>query len=106
LGGTRKRDSSIIYKTFQGEIEITTQQLDKQRGSSGDLMMGEGEQTGVDVKQVPFLFLTLDLPVVPLFADEFEGSTVIPQVPLGQLLRKFNGKTSHVIITQHLCYIN
>ena len=41
---------------------------------------------------MPFLFLALDLPPVPLFTDEFERD-VIPQVPLGTLLAKYDGKT-------------
>ncbi len=47
------------------------------------------------VSTSPFLYLTLDLPVVPLFSDELERN-VIPQVPLFDLLTKFNGMSEKV----------
>lgn len=44
------------------------------------------------VEETPFLYLTLDLPSAPLYRDEFMQN-IIPQVPLGNLLAKFNGVT-------------
>jgi U4/U6.U5 tri-snRNP-associated protein 2 len=44
------------------------------------------------VQQVPFTFLSLDIPPCPLFRDS-HGGLVIPQVPLFQLLKKFDGET-------------
>lgn len=44
------------------------------------------EQTSV----APFLYLTLDIPQAPLFTDELEAN-IIPQVPLINLLQKFDG---------------
>ena len=52
---------------------------------------------------VPFLFLALDLPPMPLFTDEFERD-VIPQVPLGTLLTKYDGKTIHDVNNQLKTY--
>lgn len=43
----------------------------------------------------PFLFLALDLPATPLFQDINEKK-IIPQVPLSQILAKFDGKTTQV----------
>lgn len=40
----------------------------------------------------PFLYLTLDLPQAPLYRDELLQN-IIPQVPLGDILSKFNGTT-------------
>jgi hypothetical protein len=40
----------------------------------------------------PFVTLTLEIPPPPLFKDELQGN-VIPQVPITQLLEKFNGTT-------------
>ena len=40
----------------------------------------------------PFYMLSLDVPQMPLFRDG-QGATVIPQVPLLELLRKFDGHT-------------
>lgn len=44
-----------------------------------------------------FLFLTLDLPTAPLYKDEKE-QLIIPQVPLFNILAKFNGSTEKVPI--------
>ncbi len=45
--------------------------------------------------QVPFLYLSLDIPPPPLFRDEQERN-IIPQVPIFQLLTKYDGKTMTV----------
>lgn len=44
-------------------------------------------------EETPFLFLSVDLPPPPLFRDEFKES-IIPQVPLFQILTKFDGQTA------------
>lgn len=44
------------------------------------------------VEDKPFLFLSVDLPPPPLFTDELKES-IIPQVPLMQILSKFDGVT-------------
>jgi len=43
-------------------------------------------------EEIPYLFLSVDLPPPPLFRDEFKES-IIPQVPLFQILTKFDGQT-------------
>ena len=40
----------------------------------------------------PFSFLSLEIPPTPLFRDS-EGGLIIPQIPLFQVLQKFNGQT-------------
>lgn len=42
-----------------------------------------------------FMYLTLDLPTAPLYKDEKE-QLIIPQVPLFNILAKFNGVTEKV----------
>ncbi|KAG5281228.1 hypothetical protein AALO_G00068840 [Alosa alosa] len=44
------------------------------------------------MSEAPFLYLTLDLPTAPLYKDEKE-QLIIPQVPLFNILTKFNGNT-------------
>lgn len=79
--GERKR-RSIITACLEGEIELTT--------LAGT---GSAKKSPVDVVQkVPFLLLTLDLPPSPLFKDALE-KIVIPQIPIFDLLKKFDGKT-------------
>lgn len=50
-----------------------------------------------------FLFLTLDLPTAPLYKDEKE-QLIIPQVPLFNILGKFNGNTEKVCLFNILHY--
>eukprot|EP00741_Cyanophora_paradoxa_P020845 tig00021314_g20123.t1 len=112
LGGTKKRDSSIIYKTFQGEVEVLTEKLDKEKIKKAKREKEEAAKAaGGEVKEeeegppdyetlpkiastetVPFLFLGLDLPPPPLFKDAQERN-IIPQIPLFTLLDKYNGVT-------------
>ena len=40
----------------------------------------------------PFTFLSVEIPPTPLFRDS-EGGLIIPQIPLFQVLQKFNGET-------------
>lgn len=47
------------------------------------------------MKDLPFLYLTLDLPAAPLYRDELMQN-IIPQVPLSVLLTKFNGAIEKV----------
>lgn len=42
------------------------------------------------MEEIPFMFLTCDLPPPPLFPDELREN-IIPQVPLFGILNKFNG---------------
>lgn len=42
------------------------------------------------MEEIPFMFLTCDLPPPPLFPDELREN-IIPQIPLFGILNKFNG---------------
>jgi U4/U6.U5 tri-snRNP-associated protein 2 len=44
-----------------------------------------------DTTDVPFLILSLEIPATPLFKDS-QGGKVIPQVPLFDVLEKYNGE--------------
>lgn len=41
-------------------------------------------------EEIPWLYLTCDLPPPPLYPDELQEN-IIPQVPFASLLTKFNG---------------
>ncbi|WVQ78724.1 hypothetical protein IAT38_000811 [Cryptococcus sp. DSM 104549] len=90
LGGSKKRNSSVIYSTFQGKVQIETQTVITHKEYSRPVF-----DIGRDIQTVssPFLFLALDLPATPLFTDMNEKK-IIPQVPLSQILAKFDGKTT------------
>lgn len=93
LNGTKKRTSSIITKTFQGEMKIYTRKMPNPELPEEEklklLDLPEYQET---VQKSPFLYLTLDLLAAPLYKDEHEQN-IIPQVPLFNLLAKFNGLT-------------
>ncbi|KAI9290146.1 hypothetical protein BC943DRAFT_7467 [Umbelopsis sp. AD052] len=91
LGGTRKRTSSIIYRTFQGEVKVETQSIGvKETQITEDESWLFDADRAITSNQSPFLFLTLDLPPAPLYQDELEQN-IIPQVPLITILNKYNG---------------
>ncbi|KAK9845987.1 hypothetical protein WJX81_007744 [Elliptochloris bilobata] len=77
LTGGKRKKPSVISRCFQGELEITTE-----AGADG--------QTPVP-QRTPFLMLGLDLPPAPLYKDALERN-IIPQVPIFELLRKFDGE--------------
>jgi U4/U6.U5 tri-snRNP-associated protein 2 len=89
LGGTRKPGSSVIHKALQGKVRIVT----KQASSKPDGQPDDDSAAQDDVKESPFLFLTVDVPAAPLFKDALERN-IIPQVPLQALLTKFDGSTN------------
>lgn len=91
LNGSKRDDSSIIYKTFRGAMKVYTRKIipiDKTIDEKLQLMLQDEYKETVEIS--PFLYLTLDLPPQPLFKDEMREN-IIPQVPLFTILSKFNG---------------
>ncbi len=111
----KSKQQSIIQKVFQGEVMVATRQaarsgnqLKESEAERSDDREGSGdeeeeqEKMNGDVPTVAaprieeitntssFLQLTLDIPEKPLFRDE-NGGLVIPQEPLSNVLRKFDG---------------
>ncbi|GAB6018857.1 U4/U6.U5 tri-snRNP-associated protein 2 [Chamberlinius hualienensis] len=93
LGGNNAANSSIIYKTFRGKLRIYSRKIPAvemdERQKQAILLTDEYQEK---VESLPFLYLTLDLPPPPLFRDELREN-IIPQVPLFNILTKFNGVT-------------
>ena len=58
------------------------------------------EEYQEEMSESTFLYLTLDLPTAPLYKDEKE-QLIIPQVPLFNILGKFNGNTEKVQICSY-----
>lgn len=77
---TSKKGRSIIHQCFQGEMEVIKENVD------------EGDNIVMESTRKPFLMLGLDLPPPPLFKDVMEKN-IIPQVPLFNILKKFDGET-------------
>lgn len=79
---------TVVYQAFQGWIQIQSQPVDRPSEKP-------------TVRNLPFLMLTLDLPPIPLFTEE-QDQSVVPQVPLSDLLMKFNGIRVQVSINRIL----
>ncbi|KZT08623.1 cysteine proteinase [Laetiporus sulphureus 93-53] len=93
MGGTKKRQSSVIFSTFQGQVHMETQQVVVRPDVGG----GEKPQFDIDreIKSTvsPFLFLAVDLPPPPLFQDAIEKN-IIPQIGIHSVLAKYDGHTT------------
>ncbi|KAJ3123759.1 hypothetical protein HK098_001646 [Nowakowskiella sp. JEL0407] len=87
-GGKKKVYGSIIHDIFQGEVCIEEQKLE----NVAEKLKEFDQNREVVKKNSPFMFLTLDLPTAPLYQDEMEKN-IIPQIPITQLLAKYDGKT-------------
>lgn len=93
LRGNKNPNSSIINRTFLGEMKIYSRKIppvecdDAQKEA---LLATEEYKETIETSN--FLYLNCDLPPPPLFIDEFREN-IIPQVNLYQLLAKFNGVT-------------
>lgn len=96
LNGTGKTSSSIVYKIFRGRMRQSMRKvLPVDASDESRRTLSETEEYKEQVKELPFLSLALDLPPAPLYLDE-RMQNIIPQVPLAQLLTKFNGITEKV----------
>lgn len=125
LGGTKKHNSSIISQSFQGLITITTYTPKSKKAkiaalssSAGDSKMEmdsdqalapngtdhqedgteelDEREYDISTENKTFFYLLLDVPRMPLF-KETEEAKFIPQIPLPQLLNKFNGTQVEVL---------
>ncbi|CAL5040123.1 unnamed protein product [Urochloa decumbens] len=102
LKSSKKKNRSIIHDCFQGELEVVKEVnrkhiMEKKEdgdGLNGDAgsVVGTADGTVTETSKVPFLMLGLDLPPPPLFKDAMEKN-IIPQVPLFNILKKFDGET-------------
>ncbi|KAF6754298.1 ubiquitin C-terminal hydrolase Ubp10 [Ephemerocybe angulata] len=94
LGGTKKKNSSIIFRTFQGELRMETQQVLVRPESEGsDSKPRFDIDRDIKTAVSPFLFLAVDLPPPPLFQDAVEKN-IIPQVNIHSVLAKYDGKST------------
>ncbi|KAM3830544.1 ubiquitin carboxyl-terminal hydrolase 39 [Vipera latastei] len=91
LGGTKKKKKTIVTDVFQGSMRIFTKKLphpDLPAEEKEQLLRNEEYQE--KMVESTFMYLSLDLPTAPLYKDEKE-QLIIPQVPLFNILAKFNG---------------
>ncbi|KAG0023581.1 hypothetical protein BGZ81_008067 [Podila clonocystis] len=90
LGGSKKKNSSIVYSTFQGELSIESQAIQPKTVKDAETVFDSASAT--TSTKSPFLFLALELPPPPLFQEELEKN-IIPQIPLTTILSKYDGRT-------------
>ncbi|XP_044509686.1 U4/U6.U5 tri-snRNP-associated protein 2-like [Mangifera indica] len=99
---TTKKNTSIIHDCFQGELEVIKEipgnAISEKKENGDDLNAaqitdGGSEQNTImkETSRMSFLMLGLDLPPPPLFKDVMEKN-IIPQVPLFNILKKFDGE--------------
>ncbi|KAL0534388.1 hypothetical protein IC582_028678 [Cucumis melo] len=101
-----KKSSSIIYECFQGELEVVKEIHSKaliEKKENGDEQDAgtQGSSVVMETSRMPFLMLGLDLPPPPLFKDVMEKN-IIPQVPLFNILKKFDGETITEVVRPHI----
>ncbi|KAF9270813.1 spindle pole body protein [Marasmius fiardii PR-910] len=93
MGGSKKKNSSIMFSTFQGELRVETQQVLVRPDAGGNEKPRFDIDRDIKTSVSPFLFLAVDLPPPPLFQDAVEKN-IIPQVSINSVLAKFDGKTT------------
>ncbi|KAI0021938.1 hypothetical protein F4780DRAFT_257677 [Xylariomycetidae sp. FL0641] len=102
LGGSRsKPGSSIVQRIFQGRLRVESQAITAKADADDRLRFEEAGAVKSDLTR--FLLLTLDLPPAPLFRDEHERN-IIPQVPLTNLLSKYDGVSAQEHLAQRVRY--
>ncbi|CAN4081803.1 unnamed protein product [Withania somnifera] len=86
-----------------GELEVVKEMLtpiaEKRENAEDDER--ESHSIGMETSRMPFLMLGHDLPPPPLFTDVMEKN-IIPQVPLFNILKKFDGETVTEVVRPHI----
>ncbi|KAF9245721.1 spindle pole body protein [Melanogaster broomeanus] len=93
MGGTKKKNSSIIFSTFQGELRVEMQQVIVRPDEAGNEKPKFDIDRDIKSTVSPFLFLAVDLPPPPLFQDAVEKN-IIPQVSIHSVLAKYDGESA------------
>lgn len=91
MNGTKKLNSTIVNKTFRGKMRVYTRKvlpIDLKEEEKEKLLLTD--EYLEHAEEIPWLYLTCDLPPPPLYPDELQEN-IIPQVPFASLLTKFNG---------------
>ncbi|KAI0323088.1 spindle pole body protein [Amylostereum chailletii] len=93
MGGTKKRNSSIMFSTFQGEVRMETQQVVVRPDAAENDKPRFDIDREIKTTTSPFLLLAAELPPPPLFQDSVEKN-IIPQVGIHAVLSKYDGVTT------------
>ncbi|XP_078438182.1 uncharacterized protein LOC144708644 [Wolffia australiana] len=110
LKSLKRKNCNIIHDCFQGELEVVKETHRKtlvekkvkgEEQASADAAEGGTVNLERETCRMPFLMLGLDLPPPPLFKDAMEKN-IIPQVPLFNILKKFDGETVTEVVRPSL----
>ncbi|XP_021713590.1 U4/U6.U5 tri-snRNP-associated protein 2-like [Chenopodium quinoa] len=93
-------NTSIITQCFQGELEVVKEIQSKGIREYGVAAADDGASE-IETFTVPFIMLDLDLPPPPLFKDAL-AKNIIPQVPLFNILKKFDRETITEVVHPQL----
>lgn len=96
LLGPKRERGSIVSRTFQGKVRISTRLLlpNVTASSTDDPQLIPSSEEIQNITS--FLYLTLNLPTMPLFPKKDEkGKVIKPRISIYDLLKKFNGITEH-----------
>ncbi|QHO27714.1 U4/U6.U5 tri-snRNP-associated protein [Arachis hypogaea] len=108
-----KKNTSIIYDCFQGELEVAKEIPNKsitdKKENCEDLNKNEKNSDGAterdafvkETSKMPFLMLGLDLPPPPVLKDVMEKNIIL-QVPLFNILKKFDAGTVTELVRPHI----
>ncbi|KAI0043534.1 spindle pole body protein [Auriscalpium vulgare] len=100
LGGTKRKNSSIMFSTFQGEVRMEVQQVVVRPEAAENDKPRFDIDREIKTSTSPFLFLAVDLPPPPLFQDAVEKN-IIPQVGIHTVLTKYDGVTTQASDSDH-----
>lgn len=96
LMGPKRDKNTVIKRVFEGKIRISSRYMVPNVDSTSDaeptLVPAPDEAHDI----TSFLYLTLDLPTMPLFPKKDEkGKVIKPRISVYNLLSKFDGKSKH-----------
>lgn len=80
------KPSKMIHDTFRGSVTVESFSRRTHLTKRDD----DEDEWKKEQNSSQFLYLTLDIPPTPLFKDS-EGGNVIPQIPIYDLLQKYDG---------------
>lgn len=100
--GPKREKNSIINETFEGKIRVLSRLVLPNVAATKEddpaVILANDEKADI----TSFLYLTLTIPSMPLFPKKDEkGKVIKPRVSIYELLRKYDGDTTHEYKSQN-----
>ncbi|KAH8056643.1 alpha-tubulin binding protein [Aureococcus anophagefferens] len=91
IGETSDAADFLVWATSAETLSRRTHLTKRDEADVDDTAVSaEAQGWKRDERDLPFLYLTLDVPATPLFKDT-QGGNIVPQIPLFDVLTKYNG---------------